>query len=176
VSLPNGSLKRRDGVEDWIEPDLFQWRARLEKEAEIEDDEVIVSVAPQAVTALLFDATRPTQEETELQQAQRVQTQCNTLFARYHPETERPHVSVSKAYWTGDYGSTIDRIREQPVMIERLVRSLASPNVVTMETTIWVGSVGGSTEVETKLGSLLKERGLQVEWYNDTELTLEVRI
>ena len=176
MMLPNSHLKRNDGVEDWIEPDLFQWKAMLEKETDVEDDEVIVSVAPQAVTALLFDVTKPTQEETEVQQVQRVQMQCNTLFARYHPEMERPHISVSTAYWTGDYGSTISMIREQPNIVEQLVRSLASPKVMTMETKIWVGSVEGSTDVETQLCSLLREKGLHVECDNDTEVGLETRI
>ena len=69
-------------------------------------------------------------------------------------------MSVSNAYWTGDYGSTIDRIRGEPNIVEQLVRSLADPNIITMEATIWVGSIEGSREAEAQVCSLIKDQKL----------------
>ena len=176
ISLCGRNLKRGDGVEDWIEPDLLQWRAMLEKEPEVEDDETIVSVAPKAVTTVLFDLTKPDQQETAEVRTQRIQVQCNMLFARYRPETDRPHMSVSTSYWTGDYGTTINRVREQPDMIMQIVDSLAKSEIIAIKMVVLLISMEERTELAKEIGRTLEVEGINVKYGGDRSMSVETQL
>ena len=132
LEAPEGLVKRTDGVKDWVESGLFPWKAVLELEPGILDDESRVWVAPHQVTALMLDLTKPTEGETDEQRSDRILSQCHLLSARYYPHGNHAHASVSTAYWTGDYGQLVAYIQDHPNVVTELVNSLDSPNVVTL--------------------------------------------
>ena len=72
LDAPEGLVKRTDGVKDWVESGVFPWKAILELEPDILDDEPRVSVVPHQVTALMFDLTKPTEGETDEQRSNRI--------------------------------------------------------------------------------------------------------
>ena len=144
LTAPEGLVKRIDGVQDWIMPGLFNWKAALEPELDVVDVEPEVEVAPHQVTVIMLDLTKNNQAETEEQWKQRVSNQCSMLSAQYNPEGFQPHPSVSTAYLVGDYGALIHYISLHPWVIHELVGSLEKSELVTMFTNTTVTSPGSS--------------------------------
>jgi hypothetical protein len=135
LETPEGKVRRSDGVQDWVTPGLQPCRAELEPELDVIDDEPVVSVVPKQVTTIMFDLTRPNEVETELQRQCRVINLCAMLVAQYYPaglKGLKEHELISSASWTGDHGRLAYYIQKHPSVVDELVDSLYSPNIVTI--------------------------------------------
>ena len=97
LDSPESLVKRRDGVQDWVLPGLLQWKAALEPEPDVVDDEKVVSVTPHQLTSLMLDLAKPSEAETEEQWTNRVVIQSSMLVAQYYPDGRQAHASVSTA-------------------------------------------------------------------------------
>jgi hypothetical protein len=115
----------------YMEPELSPWTAVIEGSTDLSDGENEVTIAPTAVTSILFKlgtiSGKDEEDTTNTADIYQIWTQqCLSLLDRYQIYEENEHPKSSRNYITGDYITFIGCIRDNLKEAERLVDTLSS--------------------------------------------------
>jgi hypothetical protein len=133
----NEPLNIKSSLSDdkYVEPDLRPWTAIIEGPGDLSGGELEVTVAPTAVTSVLFDLEASQDDEGDTHGMNHWTQQCSSLLDRYRVHDEQEHPNSSRNYVTGDYITFLGRVRDNPTEAARLRETLSSSQVASIRET-----------------------------------------